>query len=487
MSTLALGCRRAVTATLAAGAAAVLCAAAATHASPAGAVSYPAVQPNLPAKTMYLSSADAPPPGPGYSGTSRHFVPDGIENSYDLKPLYAQGYAGQGKTIAIVDSFGYPQAAADLKTFSDAYGLPEMCGMPGVTCKPGMPTFSTLQFGNHQVKAPPPSQSPGQEDSNAWSIEVALDIEYAHTTAPDANILLVTTPTAETLGVQGFPNLMNAEQYVVDHHLADVVTQSFGAAEGSFASSQSLENLRHAFISGTQQGMTFLASSGDDGSTGYSKEPVSTGGTLLSTPQVGWPAADPLVTAVGGTNLCTNANTGQGVDSANPPADCTSYPGQRETAWNGSGGGFSHIFARPSYQDSLPAGSTAIPASARGVPDISMDASCATWVVVLDTAPGYNGYYGVCGTSAASPMFSGIVAIADQYAGHDLGQINGDLYKLADSAGYASMFDVTKGNNIQAGTGIPGYSAGTGWDAVTGLGTPNGAEFVPALAAAANS
>jgi len=146
------------------------------------------------------------------------------------------------------------------------------------------------------------------------------------------------------------------------------------------------------------------------------------------------------------------------------------------------------VFTRPSYQGSQPAGSTAIPASARGVPDISMDASCPTWVVVLDTAPGFGGYYGVCGTSAASPMFSGVVAIADQCAGRDLGQINGALYELASSSsGSSTLFDVTDGNNVQAGTGIAGYSAGAGWDAVTGLGTPNGANFVPALVAAANS
>ncbi len=488
MSTFVSSRRRAVAGLLAVGVAAAFCAAATAHASPASAVSYPALQPNLPAKATYLSSADAAP-GPGYSATARRFVPNGIQNSYNLKPLYGAGYAGQGKTIAIVDSFGYPQAASDLKTFSDAYGLPEMCGMPGVACQPGMPTFSTLQFGNHQVKAPPPNSSPGQEDSNAWSVEVALDIEYAHTTAPQANILLVSTPTAETLGVQGFPNLMNAEQYVVDHHLADVVTQSFGAAEDSFGSYQSLKNLRHAFVSGTGQGMTFLASSGDYGSTGTSKQPVGKGGALLPDTQVGWPASDPLVTAVGGTNLCTDAPTGQTVDSTHPPTACSDYPGERETAWNGSGGGYSRVFSRPSYQDSLPAGSAAIPASARGVPDISMDASCRTYVIVLDTAPGYNGYYGVCGTSAASPMFAGIVAIADQYAGHDLGQINGPLYTLANSSSSdSSIFDVTKGDNIQSGTGIPGYSAGPGWDAVTGVGTPyDGANFVPALVSAATS
>jgi len=276
--------------------------------------------------------------------------------------------------------------------------------------------------------------------------------------------------------------MMNAEQYVVDHHLADVVSQSFGAAEDSFGSQQSLENLRHAFVSGTKEGITFLASSGDYGSEGFSKEPVGQGGSTLDSPQVGWPASDPLVTAVGGTNLCTSPLDGTVVDSGNPPTMCQENPGVREVGWNGSGGGFSHVFARPSYQDSLPAGSTSIPSSTRGVPDISMDASCYTWVAIYDTAPGYDGYYGVCGTSAASPMFAGVVAIADQAAGHDLGLVNDNLYQLGEGPG---VFDVTTGDNTQEdGSNVPGYPATQGWDAVTGLGTPADAEqFVHALAA----
>lgn len=442
--------------------------------------------PAVPKQVTYLGSAAAGP-APAVGPNSRRFTPPGIQGSYNLPALHHAGFDGSGKTIAIVDSFGYPQAAADLKQFSQDYGLPLMCGEPDVTCAAGMPHIDTLTFGNHQVKEMPgTSQSPGLEASNAWSIEVALDLEYAHTVAPGANLLLVATPTAETLGVQGFPNMMNAEQYVVDHHLADVVTQSFGAAEGSFGSPQALQNLRHAFVSGTAQGMTFLASSGDDGSTGATKQPTGKGGKTLPTPEVGWPSSDPLVTAVGGTNLCTDPRAPQVVDSTDGPSDCQgSNAGQRETAWNGAGGGFSKVFARPDYQATLPVGSTPIPAGSRGVPDISMNASCGTYVVVLDTAPGFGGYYGVCGTSEASPMFAGVVAIADQVAGHDLGQINPRLYSLASNpATYAaSLFDVTKGDNTQAGSGVPGFSAGTGWDAVTGLGTPADAPaFVHALA-----
>jgi len=483
----------AAAATLAAATTALTCAtsggvAAATHssASRSGVRQHAVPVPAVPRKVTFLADADAAP-GPAAGASSRRFTPPGIQGSYNLPALYRQGLDGSGKTIAIVDSFGYPQAGADLKTFSQAYGLPLMCGMPDVDCRPGMATLSTLTFGNHQVKAPPgQSHSPGQQASNAWSVEVALDLQYAHTVAPGANLLLVATPVAETLGVQGFPSFMNAEQYVVDHRLADVVTQSFGAAEGSFGSEQSLQNLRHAFVSGTQQGITFLASSGDYGSLGLRKQPVGQGGSQLPTPEVGWPASDPLVTAVGGTNLCTDVTTGLTVDSVHGPSDCQgANAGERETGWNGSGGGFSKVFARPGYQDTLPVGSTPIPASSRGVPDISMNASCGTYVIVLDTAPGYGGYYGVCGTSEASPMFAGIVAISDQAAGHDLGQINDDVYRLAaDPTTYAAdFFDVTRGDNTQAGSGVPGFAAGKGWDAVTGLGTPADAvTFVHALA-----
>ncbi len=421
------------------------------------ATTLPIVHQLTPAQAVFLSSTEAPKPST--SASRRVFTPPGIQESYNMKALYDEGLTGAGKTIAIVDSFGYDEAAADLKQFSSDYGLPLMCGMPDVACQPGMAKFRTLTIGNHQVKAPPEgSQSPQQEASNAWSLEVALDIEYAHTIAPGANILLVASPTAETLGVQGLPQMMNAEQQVVDQHLADVVSQSFGTAEGAFGSVASLENLRHAFESGTAAGITFLASSGDDGSTGSAKQPVGKGGTLLPTPEVGWPASDPLVSAIGGTNLCTSPFNGAVIDSVSGPAECAS--GDRETAWNGSGGGYSKVFAD------------------RRVPDISMNASCKTYVVVLDTAPGFGGYYGVCGNSEASPMFAGVVAIAAQAAGHNLGNINAALAKPL-----AGTYDVTKGDNVQAGTGIPGYSAGPGWDAVTGAGTPADAHaFVHALA-----
>jgi subtilase family serine protease len=131
------------------------------------------------------------------------------------------------------------------------------------------------------------------------------------------------------------------------------------------------------------------------------------------------------------------------------------------------------------------------------VPDIAYQASSHTGVLVYDTAPGdaeggvvcpsgnpcSAGWYVVGGTSSSCPQWSALVAIADQIAGHGLGQINPTLYSLANSANYSSdFFDVTVGNN-QTDPSIPGYQASPGWDPVTGLGTPNAANLVPALAA----
>ena len=185
---------------------------------------------------------------------------------------------------------------------------------------------------------------------------------------------------------------------------------------------------------------------------------------------------------MGGTYLCTNPVTGAGVDSADPPVNCQSHPGVREIGWIDSGGGFSHIFATPSYESTLPAGSTPI-GDMRGIPDVAFPASARTAPLVYATFDGGGGWFLVGGTSCSSPQFAGLVAIADQIAGHGLGQINPTLYNLASGPNYGSyFFDVTTGNN-QADPSVPGYPATAGWDPVTGLGTPNAANLVPALAA----
>src|SRR5260370_33010576 len=130
-----------------------------------------------------------------------------------------------------------------------------------------MPTFSQFHFQGAPATTAPPSTSngTGQENKSAWALEVSLDVETAHAMAPGANILLVTTPTAETLGVQGFPDMMNAEQVVADHHLVDVISQSFASAEDAFGSPNAIQSLRHAFVTAAPNGVTLLGSSGDGG------------------------------------------------------------------------------------------------------------------------------------------------------------------------------------------------------------------------------
>jgi subtilase family serine protease len=420
-----------------------------------------------------------------------------------MGPLYAAGYDGRGQTIAIVDSYGSDTIAHDLHVFNTAFGLQPMCGEEGVTCASGMPNFSVLHLqGSPATKAPPPtSKGTGQENKSAWALEVSLDVETAHAIAPKANIILVTTPTAETLGVQGFPQMMAAEQYVIDNHLATVISQSFASAEDAFGSAQSLENLRHAFKSAAQNGVTVLGSSGDGGTANNRKTPVGKGGSLIPYPTVEWPASDPLVTGVGGTYLCTDPNntTARVADSVDPPAKCRAFPGQAEVGWTFSGGGFSHVFAKPDYQNALPAGSTPI-GSMRGVPDVGLQASAGTGALVYvslppdgqsglicGAAPCSTGWYDIGGTSLACPQWAGLVAIADQINGGGLGLINPALYAIgANPARYAhDFYDVTTGNNT-ADPSVPGYPATTGWDPVTGLGTPNAANLLPDLVIAAH-
>jgi subtilase family serine protease len=376
-----------------------------------------------------------------------------------------------------------------------------MCGEEGVTCAPGMPTFSELALNGSPETKPQPGKGTHLEDKSAWALEVALDVETSHAIAPEANILLVHSNNAETLGVQGFPNMMKAEDFVVTHHLANVISQSFASAEDAFGSFQSLENLRDAFKNAAANGVTVLGSSGDGGSANSTKQSLvgnNPNNDTIPFPTVEWPASDPLVTGVGGTYLCTNANTGLGVDNVSPPANCQNQS-QREIGWIASGGGFSHVFARPAFQNPLPAGSTPIPQGQRGVPDVGLQASSRTGALVYLTlppdgqsgliCPGGNpcstGWYDIGGTSLSCPQWAGIVALADQVNGGGLGLINPGLYKLgANPVRYANDFyDVTTGNN-QADPDIPGYPATTGWDPVTGLGTPNAANLVPDLVAA---
>jgi subtilase family serine protease len=399
------------------------------------------------------------------------YEPAQIQQAYNLPGLYREGIEGQGVTIVIVDSFGSPTITADLATFDQTFGLP------------APPSFKVI----HPVGAIPSFRSSNAQ-MVSWAGETSLDVEYAHAVAPQASILLVETPVAETEGVTGFPQIVKAEKYVVDHHLGGVISQSFSATEPTFPSRASVNALRGAYTDAARHHVTVLAASGDDGATDVKLN----GQTFYTRPVTSWPASDPLVTAVGGTQLHLDAN-GNRTSPDTVWNDTFSAPTQQFVFGDSgptplaAGGGKSILFTRPAYQNPL----RKLLGNSRGVPDISMSAACNGSVDVYQSFAGQPaGWYPTCGTSEAAPLFAGLVALADQVAHHSLGLINPALYRMA--AKHApGLVDITSGTNTvsfpQAGRShtVPGFSARSGYDLASGLGTVNALLFVPELAALA--
>jgi subtilase family serine protease len=391
------------------------------------------------------------------------YSPAQFQTAYNLGPLYAGGWTGKGTTIAVVDSFGNPHAAADLATFDAAFGLP------------APPSFKAIQ----PAGAVPPFD-PNDPVMANWAIETNLDVQYAHAMAPGAKILLVETPVAETEGVTGFPEIIQAENYVIKHHLADVISQSFGATEQTFPTAQALLSLRSAYKAAAKADITVLASSGDTGATNYKLD----GTNVYLHRAVGWPASDPLVTGVGGLQYFLDANGNQ-----TQPAAVWNDTSLLGSLAAGSGGR-SVIFSRPWYQNSV-ANRVGIQ---RGVPDISLSAAVNGGALVYLRKSALlpaDGFYIIGGTSEASPEFAGVVAIADQAAGHDLGLINPALYAL-NAQHAAGIVDITAGTNTvtfsQGGSNhtVLGFDARVGYDLSSGVGGIDGAAFVPELVAAAH-
>ncbi|HEY8316292.1 MAG TPA: S53 family peptidase [Gaiellaceae bacterium] len=471
-----------------------------SHAAASGA----AVRP-LDDSAALVSAASSPPSEAACNAIGRRcFAPAAMANAYNYAGLHAAGHNGQGITIAVVDSFGANTIRQDLAVFDTGFNLPHMCGEGNLpessagNCASGVPgphfNIITIQ-GDPEAKPTGGGNGTGQEDHSAWDTEVALDVEWAHATAPLANIDLVTTPTAETLGVQGLQQMMNAEQSLIDSHQVDVISQSFGAGEGSFHNgSAALNQLRQTFVDAQANHVSVFASSGDGGTTNSMKEPVKNPATIPYQSVI-WPASDPLVTATGGTYLCVNGSTGLGIDNVSPPGGCHAWPGDREPGWVDSGGGYSTWFNRPAYQNVLPTGSSYVGSSPgapgpnsqmRGVPDVSWESSATTGPLIYSGEAG--GWFVIGGTSAASPQWAGVAALADEIAGHDLGFLNPALYAIgANPSQYAADFyDPTHNSNQEPGSSIPGWPASQGWDAVTGLGTPNVANLIPDLIAHSN-
>ncbi len=280
-------------------------------------------------------SAATIPPCLASTVEPRCYSPQQIRNAYNVQPLLNAGITGKGRTVVIIDGATSTSLRSDVHLYNSLYGLKD----------PKINVFSPFS---------PPSINP-----SAY-IETALDIETVHSIAPDATIDLVlanvdfaTTPDAELSG------LLTATKYAVDHNLGDVITQSFGLGESCVGSAY-LQQEQLVFSQARAKGITLLASSGDSGAAAL----ICSGGLYTEGKGVDVPAADPLVTSVGGTTL--NATVGSGEYVA-------------ETTWNeanagagATGGGISRVFPVPSYQKGL-AGLTG-----RGVPDVSFDADPLT-------------------------------------------------------------------------------------------------------------
>ncbi|MFI9386098.1 S8 family serine peptidase [Kutzneria sp. NPDC052558] len=338
-----------------------------------------------------------------------------LATAYDVKPLWDKGNNGAGITVATLVSFG----DKDIKSVIDSYD--QRNGLPAADVQ-------ILE---------PVGHVPGCHDAGvdtatcqSWGGETDLDVEMIHTLAPGAKIVVIATPVAETEGIDGLPEMMRAVDYATANKSADIISMSFGTAEDNFDSNAQITGLDPALQRASAAGITFTASSGDSGATNHKKA-----GGYFSTRTASWPASDPNVTAVGGTNSVSGKpNT---------------------TLWPDSGGGLSKVYNRPAWQDSV---STITKSTKRSFPDITME--------------------GTSGTSESSPLFAAVLALAAQAKGGRLGQVNPALY----SGKLAGIVDVTSGNN--SFNGVTGYAAGKGFDIVSGWGTIDAAKFVPSLVAA---
>ena len=383
---------------------------------------------------------------PGIPG--RHFMaPGDFATIYDVQPLYSSGLDGTGARIAIVGQSNIQ--LSDSRAFRAASGLP-----------PNDPTVIVAGV------------DPGLK-TNGDRTEADLDIEWAGAVAPKATIVFVTST-----------NLFQSILYVIDNNVAPILSTSYGSCEPNVSRAES-EAQASIFRQANAQGITIVAASGDSGAAGCDSSYPAKRGLAVD-----FPASLPNVTGVGGSRF----NEGPGQDgsywaAANNAFGASALSYIPETAWNdsdntgpsASGGGVSIYNARPSWQTGIGVPNT----GARSVPDLSLAASsthdgylicsqgnCVNGFVDNDSSVTVAG-----GTSAGSPAFAGIVALLVGSSGPQ-GNINPTLYALATSF-LDTFHDITLSNNsvaCQAGTpdctaGQLGYSAGIGYDQVTGLGS----------------
>jgi|SRR5579859_2426840 len=263
-------------------------------------------------------------------------------------------------------------------------------------------------------------------DPNGWGVETDLDLQMAHAVAPKAKIVLEATKSAS------FANLIAGAKDAYTRQGATIVSMSFGGGEFSGETGTGADGV---FSTGNAKGVSFTASSGDSGCGAQ------------------YPAASPFVTSVGGTSL-TIQSDGTYIS---------------ESAWSGSGGGTSTFESRPSYQNGFNS------SSQRGIPDVAMVADPNTGVSMYDKQVG--GFIVVGGTSVAAPLWAGVVALANSGRSGTMKNADNELYNVASNATkYANDY-----HDVKTGSSGGVCVAGTGYDLVTGLGSPVSNNLVPDL------
>src|SRR6266516_561783 len=370
-------------------------------------------------------------------------TPYDMRVAYSVQSLLERGFTGKGQTIVDIVSYGSPTLQQDMDVLDQQFGLPPI-------------TINVLS-----PLGTKPVDHPTVKDLAGWAGETTLDVQIIHAIAPDAAIVVLTSPVNETEGTIGLPQFLQLEQYAVSHHLGQIFSQSYVASEVTLADSKGQQLVKtytdfYRQIT-TQQGFTVVSGSGDHGATDWANLDAS---QLSPTAIVNFPADVPWVTAVGGTTLLRNH---------------TSYD---ETAWSGSGGGVSKFFSEPAFQQSLPASVQSLLGGHRGLPDIAAVADPDTAMINYI----HGRWTQIGGTSASTPLWAGIIAIANQMAGHPLGYINPAIYKVATSQNFQKDFrDITTGSNrfTSGKSSVDGFQAAPGWDAVTGWGVPQADQFIP--------
>ncbi|MGD0883724.1 MAG: protease pro-enzyme activation domain-containing protein [Thermodesulfovibrionales bacterium] len=379
---------------------------------------------------------------PDYTSGSTHYLsPGDFATIYDVTTLYSSGTNGTGQNIAIVGRTHPSTASSDWATFRSTMGLP--ANPPQVI-----------------VNGNDPGDLGLAEDT-----EADLDVEWSGAVATNASILFVTSKsTHSTDGVD------LSAQYIVDKNLAAVMSTSFGSCEMDMGTAEN-SFYNNLWQQAATQGITSFVASGDAGAAGCNAGSDTTGSQLA----VNGLASTPYNVAVGGNEF--NEGSGNYWNTANGPGYTSAISYIPEVAWNESGdvsggsglwstgGGISSIYAKPAWQvaPGVPA------ANSRYVPDVALSAAGHDgYLVVIQ-----GGLYAVGGTSASSPSFGGLMALAVQKTGQRQGNANVRLYQLGSaqygSGGSAVFHDITSGNNSVPG--VTGYTCTPGYDLATGLGS----------------